>query len=83
MRTLQSHIAAGRRDQAIDYMSSNMGVQRDRAAAVAVTFARGHRERDGDAHDEHEEGLDQVPESQAVPGVVGELRGGRLNPAPL
>ncbi len=34
MRTLQSHIAAGRRDQAIDYMSSNMGVQRDRAATV-------------------------------------------------
>ena len=34
MRTLQSHIAAGRRDQAIDYMSSNMGVQRDRAATM-------------------------------------------------
>ncbi len=34
MRTLQSHIAAGRRDQAIDYMSSNMGVQRDRAATL-------------------------------------------------
>ncbi len=34
MRTLQSHIAAGRRDQAIDYMSSSMGVQRDRAATV-------------------------------------------------
>ncbi len=34
MRTLQSHIAAGRRDQAIDYMTGNMGVQRDRAATV-------------------------------------------------
>ena len=34
MRTLQGHIAAGRRDQAIDYMSSSMGVQRDRAATV-------------------------------------------------
>jgi len=34
MRTLQGHIAAGRRDQAIDYMSSNMGVQRDRASTV-------------------------------------------------
>ena len=34
MRTLQGHITAGRRDQAIDYMSSNMGVQRDRAATV-------------------------------------------------
>lgn len=34
MRTLQSHIAAGRRDQAIDYMSTSMGVQRDRAATV-------------------------------------------------
>ncbi len=34
MRTLQAHITAGRRDQAIDYMSSNMGVQRDRAATV-------------------------------------------------
>lgn len=34
MRTLQGHITAGRRDQAIDYLSSNMGVQRDRAAPV-------------------------------------------------
>ncbi len=34
MRTLQGHIAAGRRDQAIDYMSSTMGVQRDRASTV-------------------------------------------------
>lgn len=34
MNTLQSHIAAGRRDQAIDYMSSSMGVQRDRAATM-------------------------------------------------
>ncbi len=34
MRTVQSHIAAGRRDQAIDYMSSNMGVQRDRASTI-------------------------------------------------
>ncbi len=34
MRTLQEHIAAGRRDQAIDYMSSRMGVQRDRAAGL-------------------------------------------------
>ncbi len=34
MRTLQSHIAAGRRDQAINYMSSSMGVERDRAATV-------------------------------------------------
>ncbi len=34
MRTLQGHIAAGRRDQAIDYMSSSMGVQRDRAATL-------------------------------------------------
>ena len=34
MRTLQSHITAGRRDQAIDYMSTSMGVQRDRAATV-------------------------------------------------
>lgn len=34
MRVLQDHVAAGRRDQAIDYMSSNMGVQRDRASTV-------------------------------------------------
>ncbi len=34
MRTLQGHIAAGRRDQAIDYMSTSMGVQRDRAATL-------------------------------------------------
>lgn len=34
MRTLQQYIASGRRDQAIDYMSSNMGVARDRAANV-------------------------------------------------
>lgn len=34
MRTLQQHIAGGRRDQAIDYMSTSMGVQRDRAATV-------------------------------------------------
>ncbi len=34
MKTLQGHIAAGRRDQAIDYMSSSMGVQRDRASTV-------------------------------------------------
>ncbi len=34
MRTLQEYITSGRRDQAIDYMSSNMGVQRDRAASV-------------------------------------------------
>ncbi len=34
MRTLQGHIAAGRRDQAIDYMSSSMGVQRDRASTM-------------------------------------------------
>lgn len=34
MRILQGHIAAGRRDQAISYMSTNMGVQRDRAAAL-------------------------------------------------
>ena len=34
LRTLQDHISAGRRDQAIDYMSSNMGVQRDRASTI-------------------------------------------------
>ncbi len=34
MRTLQGHITAGRRDQAIDYMSSTMGVQRDRASTI-------------------------------------------------
>ena len=34
MSTLQGHIAAGRRDQAIDYMSSTLGVQRDRATSV-------------------------------------------------
>ncbi len=34
MKVLQGHIAAGRRDQAISYMSTNMGVQRDRAATV-------------------------------------------------
>lgn len=34
MRAVQEHIAAGRRDQAIDYMSSNMGVQRDRASTI-------------------------------------------------
>lgn len=34
LRTLQEHISAGRRDQAIDYMSSTMGVQRDRAAGI-------------------------------------------------
>lgn len=34
MRTVQEHISAGRRDQAIDYMSSTMGVQRDRASTI-------------------------------------------------
>jgi hypothetical protein len=34
MRTLQGHIAAGRRDQAIDYMSSSMGVPRERASTM-------------------------------------------------
>lgn len=34
LRTLQEHISAGQRDQAIDYMSSAMGVQRDRAAGI-------------------------------------------------
>jgi ABC-type dipeptide/oligopeptide/nickel transport system permease component len=34
LRTLQEHIGAGRRDQAIDYMSSSMGVKRDRAAGI-------------------------------------------------
>lgn len=34
MRTLQQYISSGRRDQAIDYMSTNMGVQRDRASTV-------------------------------------------------
>ena len=34
LRTLQEHIAAGRRDQAIDYMSSSMGLQRDLAAGI-------------------------------------------------
>lgn len=34
MRTLQEYITSGRRDQAINYMSSNMGVQRDKAASV-------------------------------------------------
>lgn len=34
MRILQGHITAGRRDQAIDYMSSTMGVQRERASTV-------------------------------------------------
>lgn len=34
MRILQGHIAAGRRDQAIDYMSTSMGVPRERAAAI-------------------------------------------------
>ncbi len=34
MRTLQGHIGAGRRDQAIDYMSSNMGVARERASTL-------------------------------------------------
>lgn len=34
LRVLQEHINAGRRDQAIDYMSSAMGVQRDRAAGI-------------------------------------------------
>lgn len=34
MRVLQGHITAGRRDQAIDYMSSTMGVQRERASTI-------------------------------------------------
>jgi hypothetical protein len=34
MRTLQQFIASGQRDQAIDYMSSNMGVRRDRASTI-------------------------------------------------
>jgi len=34
LRTLQEHISAGHRDQAIDYMSSEIGLQRDRAAAI-------------------------------------------------
>lgn len=34
LRTLQEHIGAGRRDQAIDYMNSSMGVKRDRAAGI-------------------------------------------------
>lgn len=34
LQTLQGHIAAGRRDQAVDYLASNMGMQRDRAGTV-------------------------------------------------
>ena len=34
MRTLQQYIASGRRDQAINYLNSVMGVQRDRAASI-------------------------------------------------
>ncbi len=34
MKVLQGHIAAGRRDQAISYMSTDMGIQRERAATV-------------------------------------------------
>ena len=34
LSTLQAHISAGRRDQAINQMSSTMGVQRDRAAGI-------------------------------------------------
>lgn len=34
LQTLQDHIAAGRRDQAVDYLASTMGVQRDRAGTV-------------------------------------------------
>lgn len=34
IRTLSDHIAAGRRDPAIDYMASMMGVKRDRAATL-------------------------------------------------
>ncbi|MFM8467166.1 MAG: hypothetical protein ACKOAO_06360 [Oxalobacteraceae bacterium] len=34
VRTVQEHIAAGRRDQAIDYMSSNLAVRRDRASVI-------------------------------------------------
>ena len=34
LSTLQAHISAGRRDQAINQMSSAMGVQRDRAAGI-------------------------------------------------
>jgi hypothetical protein len=34
MRTLQGHITAGRRDQAINFMSSTMGVERERASTI-------------------------------------------------
>ncbi len=34
IRTLQQYISSGQRDQAINYMSSNMGVQRDRASGI-------------------------------------------------
>lgn len=34
MRILQGHITAGRRDQAINYMSGTMGVERERASTV-------------------------------------------------
>jgi hypothetical protein len=34
MRTLQGHITAGRRDQAINFMSSTMGVERERASII-------------------------------------------------
>lgn len=34
MRILQGHITAGRRDQAINYMSGTMGVERERASTI-------------------------------------------------
>lgn len=34
LQTLQDHIAAGRRDQAVDYLALNLAIQRDRAGMV-------------------------------------------------
>lgn len=34
IQTLQDHIAAGRRDQAVDFLVSNLGMQRERASLV-------------------------------------------------
>jgi hypothetical protein len=42
-----------------------------------------HRKRDGNTDDEHEKRLDQVPKTQAVPGVVLALGPDRMQERPL
>ncbi len=54
-----------------------------RCPSVTKLPTSADRKWHGDAHDEHEEGLDQVPESQSVPGMMMELRGDDADECPI